>query len=214
MNLFFKNVWSALALLAGLLASSVVSATPITMDFDGLTPFTSVHKYYDGGCARIFGIKTNCHGADYGVVWKNAIIVHSADAHSPSGFAGLLLGGKATMNVAAGFDGGLSFFYYNTPNLFFSGGVSVYSGLNGHGALLSSGDFGRANDWDFFDLTFSGVAQSVIFHGSPWFFTGFDDVTLGLDAPANPVPEPAALGVFGLGVLLMGLFAGLRRRYG
>jgi hypothetical protein len=28
-----------------------------------------------------------------------------------------------------------------------------------------------------------------------------------------PVPEPAALGMFGFGALLIGLFAGLRRRY-
>jgi hypothetical protein len=39
---------------------------------------------------------------------------------------------------------------------------------------------------------------------------GFDNVTLG----ANPqaVPEPAALGMFGLGVLLIGMFAGMRKR--
>jgi hypothetical protein len=30
--------------------------------------------------------------------------------------------------------------------------------------------------------------------------------------PTAPVPEPAALGMFGLGALLIGLFAGMRRR--
>jgi hypothetical protein len=212
MNLLKKQVRSALVLVAGMLACGVASATPITMDFDGLTPGTSVHTYYDGGCTRAFGFKVDCHGPDYGVVWKKAIIGISPDAPSPFGFAGLLFSDSATMNVAAGFDGGVSFYYYNASNILFSSGISVYSGLNGHGTLLSSGDLGPTHDWDFFDLTFSGVAQSVIFHGSPLFFTGFDDVTLGVNAPANPVPEPGALGVFGLGVLLMGLFAGLRRR--
>lgn len=213
MNLFKKNFGIALVLVAGLLAGGVASAAPNTMNFDGLSPGTSVHKYYDGGCSRLFGFKANCHGQDYGVVWKNAIIGYSASAPSASGFAGLLLSDNATMNVRAGFDGGLSFSYYNDSNLLFQGGVSVYSGLNGHGTLLSSGDLSATRQWNFFDLTFSGLAKSVIFGGSPLFFTGFDDVPLGVNAPATPVPEPGALGVFGWGVLLMGLFAGLRRRY-
>lgn len=36
-------------------------------------------------------------------------------------------------------------------------------------------------------------------------------VTVG-GVPINGVPEPAALGMFGLGALLIGLFTGLRRR--
>jgi hypothetical protein len=36
-------------------------------------------------------------------------------------------------------------------------------------------------------------------------------VTVG-GTPINGVPEPAELGMFGLGALLVGLFAGLRRR--
>jgi len=31
--------------------------------------------------------------------------------------------------------------------------------------------------------------------------------------PPNNVPEPAGLGMFGLGAMLIGLFIGLRRRY-
>jgi hypothetical protein len=116
------------------------------------------------------------------------------------------------MNIAAGFDGGLSFDFYNLSNAFFSGSVTVYSGKNGRGMQLAYADLGATDGWDFLGLTFSGLAKSVIFNGSPVFFTGFDNVTLGVNAP-NPVPEPAALGVFGLGVLLLGLFAGLRRRY-
>lgn len=213
MNLLKKKIGSALVLVAGLMAGGVASATPITMNFDGLTSGSSVHRYYDGGCARAFVFQKNCHGADYGVVWKGAMIGSSTDAPSRSGFAGLLLRDSATMNIASGFEGGLSFYYYNTSNLFFPGGVSVYSGLNGHGTRLSSASLDRTGRWSLFDLTFSGIAQSVIFNGSPFFLTGFDDVTLGVNAAATPVPEPSATGLFGLGVLLMGLFAGLRRRF-
>lgn len=214
MNVFKKRIGIAWVMVAGLLAGGVASAAPIAMDFDGLTPGTSVHNYYNGGCSRtLFGTRANCSGPDYGVVWKGATVGSSAGAPSPSGFAGLLLNDQATMNIAVGFDGGLSFDYYNLSNFLFSGSVSVYSGLNGRGAQLSYADLGTTNGWDFFDLTFSGLARSVIFSGSPFYLTGFDNVTLGVNAPTHPVPEPAALGVFGLGVLLLGLFAGLRRRY-
>lgn len=213
MNLLKKHVGRALVLVAGLLAAGVASAAPITMNFDGLTPLTSVHTYYDGGCSRLLGFNIDCNGANDGVVWKGATVGSSENAPSPSGFAGLLLSDSATMNIAAGFNGGLSFYYYNVSNLVFPAGVSVYSGLDGQGTQLYSTNLDQTRRWSFFDLTFSGIAQSVIFDGSPLFFTGFDNVTLGVNAAPNPVPEPGALGVFGLGVLLMGLFAGLRRRY-
>ncbi|MEO8747095.1 MAG: PEP-CTERM sorting domain-containing protein [Rhodanobacter sp.] len=212
MKLYKNRFGSALVLVAGLLAGGVASATSITMNFDGLTPGASVDKYYDGGCSHILGFKANCDGQDYGVVWKNALVGSSANAPSPSGFAGLLFTDDATMNVKTGFNGGLSFYYYNDSNLFFQGGISVYSGLNGKGTQLSSANLSQSDDWNFFDLTFSGLAKSVIFDGSPLFFTGFDDVTLGVSAP-SPVPEPDVLGMFGLGVLLMGMFAGFRRRH-
>ena len=211
MNLLGKTAAGLLLLVAGTL-SGVATATPITMDFDGLTPGTSVNRYYDGGCTKGIFFPVDCHGSDYGVVWKGATVGGSGGAHSGSGFTGLALDDNATMNVAAGFDGGLSFYYYNTSNRWFTGAVSVYSGKNGNGTLLSSLVLDPTNGWDFFDLTFSGVAKSVIFQGSPLFFTGFDDVTLGVSAPVNAVPEPGALGLFGLGVLLMGLFGSRRRR--
>ena len=213
MNLFKKGMGTALVLVAGLLAGGVATATPITMDFDGLTPATSVHTYYDGGCTAISIFSVDCGGPDYGVVWKDATVGTSPDAPAPAAFAAPFLTGQATMNVVAGFEGGLSLSYYNLSNLVIVGGVSVYSGLDGGGTLLAYADLGETSDWDFFSLAFAGTAQSAVFQGFPVFLSGFDDVTLNVNAPTNPVPEPATLGVFGLGLLLMGLFAGLRRRH-
>lgn len=62
---------------------------------------------------------------------------------------------------------------------------------------------------DFDGGFITGDAVLGSFFGLPFrgFFSG--DIT-----PAQvSVPEPAALGMFGTGVLLLGLFAGLRRRY-
>ena len=39
------------------------------------------------------------------------------------------------------------------------------------------------------------------------------NILLGADFILNAVPEPAALGIFGFGLLLLGLFSGLRRRF-
>lgn len=204
MNLLKKRIWIALVLVAGLLAGGVATATPITMNFDGLKTGTSVQQYYNGGCTSwLFG--KSCNGPENGVVWKGATV--------GDGFAGFLLSDSATMNIAAGFDGGLSFNYYNVSNSLFSGSVSVYSRQNGKGIELASLNLDATRDWKFFELAFSGIAKSVTFNGSPLLLTGFDNVTLGLSAPTTPVPEPAALGVFGLGLLLMGAFAGVRRRY-
>jgi hypothetical protein len=148
----------------------------------------------------------DCGGPDYGVVWKGATVGDD--------FAGLALTDSATMNIATGFDGGLSFDYYNLSNFLFAGSVNVYSGTNGHGDLLASAGLGATPDWDFINLFFSGTAKSVVLNGSPFFLAGFDNVTLGLTAPVHPVAEPATLGVFGFGLLLMGAFVGLRRRCG
>ena len=205
MNLFRKRIGMGLVLLAGMLVGGIATATPITMDFDGLTPLTSVDNYYNGGCTT-WAFGQSCDGPAYGAVWKGARVGDD--------FAGLLLSGKATMNVAAGFNEGLSFRYYNVTNRFVDASVSVFSGLDGGGTLLASADLGKTNgDWKFLDITFLGPAQSVVFGGSALFLTRFDDVAFELNAPVHPVPEPAALGVFGLGLLLMGAFAGLRRRY-
>lgn len=216
MNLLKKKIGTTLVLVAGLLAGGAASASPITMNFDGLTLGASVNRHYDGGCARLRGVKVNCHGPHDGVVWKKASIGNRADAPSGSGFAGLALGPKATMNVAAGFDTGMTFYYYaGLGNLSygFDTGISAYSGLNGRGRLLSYLDLGQTDgSWQFSGFNFSGTARSVIFTGDPVFLTGFDSVTLGVPAPATPVPEPSAFGVFGFGLLLMGLFAGFRRR--
>jgi hypothetical protein len=203
MNFFKKKAGTALVLLAGLLAGGSVTAAPITMDFEGLTALTKVNSYYDGGCTSGGILFRKCGGPDYGVVWDNATVGDD--------FAGLLVKNKATMTIADGFTGGLSFNFYNL-NLLHNASVTVFSGENGQGNKLAQADLNPALPWDFLDLTFNGLAKSVVFGGTKGFVFGFDNVTLGLNAP-TPVPEPAAIGVFGLGLLMMGAFVGLRRRY-
>lgn len=196
------------ALGLGMLFAGIAGATPVTMNFDGMGVPEYVDNFYNGGCSTIAGlIPATCGGPHYGVVWSGAITADRLAPSPPSlpNFMAYADGVSATMNVAAGFDGrGFSFAYYG-------GGptVSVYGGLDGTGNLLAAQTLdsslcGLSFCWTSYDLDFTGIAKSVVFGG-----TGvFDNITFDMAS----VPEPAGFGIFGLGLLLMGVFAGLRRR--
>lgn len=209
-----KKPGIAAVLGAGVLFAGIASATPVTMNFDfdpGANP-QYVDNYYNGGCSTILGIvPATCGGPKYGVGWSGAI---TSDGNgttpvppSAPNFMAYANGASATMNVAAGFAGtGFSFAYYG-------GGptVAVYSGLDGTGTVLASETLdsslcGLSFCWQSYAFPdFAGTAMSVVFGG-----TGvFDNIAIDT---VKPVPEPAEFGMFGLGVLLIGLFAGLRQR--
>ncbi|MFZ0501755.1 MAG: hypothetical protein WAU49_20960 [Steroidobacteraceae bacterium] len=203
-----KQLGIAATLGLWMLLAGTAGATPVTMNFEGMGVPEYVDNFYNGGCSTIAGlIPATCGGPNYGVSWSGAITANRLAAPPPSApnFMAYADGVSATMNVAAGFhDTGFSFAYYG-------GGptVSVYSGLDGTGALLASQTLdsslcGLSFCWTSDDFDFSGLAKSVVFGG-----TGvFDNITFD---EAN-VPEPAGLGIFAAGLVLMGVFAERRRR--
>lgn len=231
MNVLKKQLGVAAVLMAGMLFCGFVSATTIQMDFDGLTNGQSrgeyVDNYYNGGCGGSYGGgPVDCGGPNYGVVWTHAIVGGAPNGlfnNVGNGPSAPNVGGfddntGAFMNVAAGFD--TFSFYYAAANT--AGSISVYSDPNGTGSLLASmalpvngsncnGASQSYSCWTSIDVSFAGTAKSVNFGGMASYIV-FDNVTLGLSTPVNPVPEPATLGMFGLGMLLIGLFAGLHRR--
>lgn len=216
MKLIKKQLGIACTLVTGVLLCGIACAAPVTMNFDGMGTNEQVANYYNGGCSTFFGSPATCGGPNYGVMWSGAqtsdVTSSSSGTLSPPSSPNYIiltnpdgLFQSATMNVAAGFGTGLAFYYYGSPM------VAVYSGPNGTGTLLNPGsamlDLATCGSLGFCShgLGFSGSAMSVIFSGNGI----FDNVTLGR---ASAVPEPAEFGMFGLGVLLIGLFAGLRRR--
>jgi hypothetical protein len=228
MNALTKRIGFAAILVGSLLACGIASATTV-MTFDEFNPNGEyVGNYYNGGCGDSYnGGSVTCGGPNYGVTWTHAIaggapggLFNNVDLEpsSPGVIGGFDDDTGSFMNVAAGFDTGFSF-YYAAANT--AGSINVYSGLNGTGTLLASlalpvnGSYCNGSAayscWTPIGVAFDGIAQSVNFGGAA-FFIAFDNVTLGSDTPVNGVPEPAALGMFGLGALLVGLFAGLRRR--
>lgn len=234
MNMSKKHIGTAV-LVFGMLFAGIASATVVVMNFDGLINAQNgeyVDNYYNGGCGSSFnGGPVDCGGPNYGVVWSQAVAggapngIFGNAANEPSAPNIIDFGSTAGsyMDVAAGFTTGVSFYYASievVPT------ITVYSGLNGMGSVLATLALpvngahcnGYAQDyscWKSIGVPFDGTAQSVSF-GKGVYFASYDNVTLGSATPGNGneinVPEPAALGMFGFGVLLIGAFVGLRRR--
>lgn len=231
MKAFKKQIGIAALLIAGTLAWGAASADTIVMNFDDMPNATNgeyVGNFYNGGCGTSYeGGLVDCGGPNYGVVWTGGSVAGGAPdglfantSNEPSGpnvmgpVSGT--GGDSYMNVAAGFTTGFSFYY---TAAFQGGTVTVYSGLNGGGSVLATLNLPTTGDycdgvtdfscWDPFGVSFTGTAMSADFSGAEGQIV-FDDITLGSASPG--VPEPAELGMFGFGVLLIGGFVALRRR--
>lgn len=194
------RVGCAAFLLAMLATTS--RADVVTLTFEGLGDNEQVLNYYDGG----YGGNGSGPGPNYGITFgsDSLALISSADggsgnfSNNPSGDTILyfLSGPGDVMDVPAGFTTGFSFYYA----AYYSGSVSVYSGLDGGGSLLANLTLPVTPNpytvWVPFGVTFAGTAESVVFSGSANYI-GFDNITLGSSTPG--VPEPSTFILAGLG---------------
>ncbi|HTB15106.1 MAG TPA: PEP-CTERM sorting domain-containing protein [Bryobacteraceae bacterium] len=197
---------AGLILLLGLatIVMPIMQAGVVTLTFEGLKDEEAVDNYYNGG----LGGSGSGPGPSDGIVFSSnsLAIIEDADggtgnfSNPPSGDTVLffLSGAGDTMNVAAGFTTGFSFFY--SDQVGFTGSVDVWSGLNGTGTLLASLSLpSTPNPYTVFvpiGVTFAGTAESVNFGGSANFIA-FDNITLGSSTAGGSVPEPTSIILFG-----------------
>jgi len=199
-------------------AISLVSASawagPIVLTFEGVGDEAAVNDFYNGGTDSAGNSGTN-----YGVSFTNTSLgIIDSDAGGTGNIANepsastvlfFLNSSSATLNYAAGFDTGFSFFYTSSTDAT----VNVWSGLNATGVLLGqitvsaqfnqgcSGDpTGSFCNWTAAGVNFSGTAMSIDFGGTAN-QTAYDNITFGSATPGG-VPEPASwalmLGGFGM----------------
>jgi hypothetical protein len=217
-----------LAILLGF--SLVASAGSVTLNMQGLQSDEAINTYFNGG----FGGNGSGPGPSDGIVFSsNSLALISRLQGGSGNFQSNPSGGPIaffesgtadTMDVAAGFTTGFSF-YYSSADI---GSVDVYSGLDGTGTLLASVplvaqyDVGCSADastswcnWSAVGVTFSGTAESVNFGGAVG-EVAFDSITLGASDPgtsgqSSVTPEPSSLVLFGSG--LLGLVGAVRRKF-
>lgn len=217
------------AAISSLLLTAPASAAVTYLDFEGIANYPEdsaiiIGDYYNGGAAGNGEV-----GPNYGVSFTSGgqllclnTAVASCSNTSKGGQGvpssqqyGLYFPSEnPIMNVAAGFDTGFAF-TYTAP---FTGGtiVSIFSGLDGTGNLLGSlslpatagvCDIAISQGAQYCpflsaSLSFSGIAQSVVF-GGPVNSQVFDDFTFGSVAVGGVVPEPATwvMMILGMGAV-------------
>jgi len=205
------------------------SAGAQVLTFEGLANLEPVQDFYDAGT----GGNGSGPGPDFDVVFSdNALAIIDADDGGTGNFGGepspstilfFLSGTAATMNVAAGFTTGFSFFYSAISQ---PGSITVYDGLDATGNVLATlplpltpangapDPTGAFSPFVPIGVTFNGTARSIDFGGTIDQI-GFDDITLGSETPGStPVPTspgaPEIPTVQPLGlVILMLLIGGL-----
>lgn len=192
-------------------------ASGIQLNFLGLKDQEPVQNFYNGGTGGFGSSK----GLNYGLTFSSNTLAIKSYLQGGSGGFVEPHGGSAifftgttpgVMNSAAGFSGGLSFFFAAGA----SATVTVWSGANGTGNILASITLSPNSGgacgvtyctWTFVPLPFAGEAGSVVFAGAGNQL-GISNVNVGSTLAA--VPEPSSLLLVGTGVV--GLWGKLRRR--
>ena len=188
----------------------------VLLTFEGVGNGAAVNGFYAGGTDSLgnagpnFGVQFA--GGTLGLVDEDAGGTGNfANEPSSSTIVFFTDPGTAFLNVASGFVQRMSFYYSSAAPAV----VSLYSGLDGTGALLGTvnllaqydagcvgdpnGDFCR---FSRVSIGFSGTARSIDFSATAN-QTGIDNITLGVPEPATWMYLIAGIGMTG---------ASLRRR--
>ena len=160
-----------------LLSAAPAFAANVTITFESAPGYVNpILEHYNGGVDSL-----GQSGTNFGVSFTDGAVALSNDALGPyylnaptNGTAMYAFDSTAVMNVANGFQDGLTFYYSSSAVTLDA--VKVYSGLNATGTLLASASlYNNAQDdctgaaFCRFTLTsvqFAGIGKSISFAGN------------------------------------------------
>jgi hypothetical protein len=225
--LSIKKLLTGFAIIATVAVGNA-QAAPVLIDFEGVGNMSSILGFYNGGNDSGGNVGANNHGINFSNTSLGLIDLDAGGtgdfANEPSASTVLFFsGGRATMNVAAGFSNSLSFYYTSRPigPLETTAFVDLYTGVSGTGSLITrvllptptpteheqrdcQGDVAGEElcFWVPITVTFNGIAKSVDFGGEANKVL-FDNIALDTVVPSqvSQVPVPAAFWLMGSGLL-------------
>jgi len=194
---------AALGLAVGLAQGGTVN---VTFDESQLVNNDQILQFYNGGTTFL----GNGPGPNLGVSFTaNALVLTQTGGlvgtftkpgvmllFNSNAVAGESI--SATMDAQGGIAGAL---YFDYAEIDTTGMLQIYSGLDGGGTLLTTFNLpvtstGTPGVFVANQVTFSGVAQSVVFTGGNQQLA-FDDLTW------SPTPEPSTLGLLAIGAVAL-----------
>jgi hypothetical protein len=183
-----------------LLSLSVLSARA-DIDFNNLQVGEQVLGYYNGG----FGSLGSGPGPMFGITFTSDFATVPQGVFGPPLRAEELTGSSGTMDLSAPVAGFLSFYYTNSDG---SGSVSLYSGLDGGGALVDTIPLPQAATF-----TAAGHAEPLPFESVVFSGTAGDLIIDNISFSGLVVPEPSSISLLLVALLVAGLAAAKRNRF-
>ncbi len=216
MHVFTRNAAPLLGLatLAALGLAAAPASAQTTINFDQLKSGENVNTYYNGGS----GSQGTGPGPSDGITFVNGTALAFGTAPSQPNLLFDRTHNTITADRVSGFDTSFAFDYISNSQATASipVTVSVFSGVDGTGTLLTSGTYADTpnplSTSLHETLTFSGTAESVVLNGTAN-HVAYDNLTFGAAPAASAAPEPSQMAGLGLTALgLGGLLLHARKR--